>query len=194
MKRIIAIFLTFTIFVGLILPVSAANDSESFELENVMKLYSNFYDAIKDAEFEGNGVIYVTMHHKISDVGRVYDASYFPELDIETIEDLTGVNPNDIKEDYGPEFRNVLKITLVDKTDQNVISDIQKLQERSDEDIYWAEPLYQVETNVFENGEENNSDLENTIDPNYWKNIIELEAAHQYLANNDIDLNNSDTR
>lgn len=35
-------------------------------------LVNNFCDKIVNCDFVGNGVIYVTMHHPISDVGKVY--------------------------------------------------------------------------------------------------------------------------
>ncbi|MBE6708759.1 MAG: hypothetical protein E7578_05910 [Ruminococcaceae bacterium] len=116
--------------------IAFANNSNSISIYGYdTQEYLNFYNEIKDIEFAGDGSIYVTMHHDVSDVGKVYTDTNFPELDIETIEDLTGANPNDTKDDYGEEFRNVLKITLTNKSDQNVISAIEKLQERADEDI-----------------------------------------------------------
>lgn len=183
MERIIAFFMIFLIVFGCASTVFADEIDNISINEFTIQESHDFYDRIKDVKFVGDGSIYVTMHHEVSDVGKVYTVDDFWELDVEYIEDLTGANSNDTKEDYGDNFRNVLKITLIDKSEQNIISAIQKLQERSDEDIYWAEPVYFCDgIDTFSDNSINGSNL-GTDFADYWTDNIYLPQAKAFMKN-----------
>ncbi|MBE6707867.1 MAG: hypothetical protein E7578_01320 [Ruminococcaceae bacterium] len=141
MKKIISSIMLISIIFSICIPVFSDNIDDNNNINySQAKDSLNFCDAILDNEFSGDGVIYVTMHHDVSDVGKIYTQSDFPEIEIENIFDITSANINSKKEDYGPDFKNILKIILVHKDRDGVISSIEKLQFRANVDIYWVEP------------------------------------------------------
>lgn len=92
------------------------------------------------SDIKEDGKLYVIMEHEYSDLGKTFDASYFPELDIESIKDISGANDeNATREDFGErwaDFRNVISITLKNKTVDDMIDAVKKLDHRAGTDLY----------------------------------------------------------
>jgi len=61
--------------------IAFANNSNSISIYGYdTQEYLNFYNEIKDIEFAGDGSIYVTMHHDVSDVERYIPIQISPSL------------------------------------------------------------------------------------------------------------------
>ena len=97
-----------------------------------------------DRALTGTGKLFVIMHHEYSDIGKDFYPDDFPELDVESVRNISIADEtNSTREDFAgrwEEFRNTVEITLIDKSDANVRSAIEKLEARSTLDIYSVMP------------------------------------------------------
>ncbi len=107
--------------------------------------YEDFSENISpDRALTGTGKLFVIMHHEYSDIGKDFYPDDFPELDVESVRNISIADEtNSTREDFAgrwEEFRNTVEITLIDKSDANVRSAIEKLEARSTLDIYSVMP------------------------------------------------------
>ena len=94
-----------------------------------------------DQDFDGTSVL-VTMTEEASEVNREYEPSYFGDVAISSIEDLTRMTGDVQDKKYFDEskFKQILKINLPIDSKANVIAAIDKLEET--EGVLCASPNY----------------------------------------------------
>lgn len=123
------------------------------------------------------------MHHAYSDLGKEFSTTDFPELDIESITDITGAdNTTTTKEDYGErwgDFRNILCILLKDKSAKNMIESVSRLEYRSIIDIYSVTVGYN-NIEIFFNGVPDDPEYY-TFQSSYY-NLIGLPQAWDLVS------------
>ena len=96
-----------------------------------MSTLSAFADtqAIEDApaisleeDFDGTSVL-VTMTEEISEVNKVYDKSFFGDIEISSIEDLSTITGNIAEKEYFDEskFKQILQLHLPIDSEENVL-------------------------------------------------------------------------
>ena len=69
-----------------------------------------------DEDFDGSSVL-VTMTEDVSEVNKKYDKSYFGDIEISSIEDLSAMTGNIAEKEYFDEskFRQILQLHLPEK-------------------------------------------------------------------------------
>lgn len=69
-----------------------------------------------DEDFDGSSVL-VTMTEEVSEVNKKYDKSYFGDIEISSIEDLSAMTGNIAEKKYFDEtkFRQILQLNLPEK-------------------------------------------------------------------------------
>lgn len=147
-------------------------------------------DEISKLDYTSDCII-VEMKHEISEINKVYDESFFGNIDIEEITDLTYINnPDDpnllLNRDN---FNQILKITLVEKTKDNVNYAINVVSQNQ-----WVEsvtPNYIIEFEIDDNLD-SDSLIESILNEenNYWGLIgekgIQANKAWEYTKGNNI--------
>ena len=104
-----------------------------------MSTLSAFADtqAIEDApaisleeDFDGTSVL-VTMTEEISEVNKVYDKSFFGDIEISSIEDLSTITGNIAEKEYFDEskFKQILQLHLPIDSEENVLEVVDKLED-----------------------------------------------------------------
>ena len=94
-----------------------------------------------EQDFDGTSVL-VTMTEEISEVNKEYDPSFFGDIAISSIEDLTSMTGNVQDKKYFDEskFKQILKINLPIDSKSNVIEAIDKIEQI--EGVLSASPNY----------------------------------------------------
>ena len=83
-----------------------------------------------DEDFDGSSVL-VTMTEEVSEVNKKYDKSYFRDIEISSIEDLSAMTGNIAEKKYFDEskFRQILQLNLPVDSKENVLNVIDKLED-----------------------------------------------------------------
>ena len=83
-----------------------------------------------DEDFDGSSVL-VTMAEEVSEVNKKYDKSYFGDIEISSIEDLSAMTGNIAEKEYFDEskFRQILQLHLPVDSKENVLNVIDKLED-----------------------------------------------------------------
>ena len=83
-----------------------------------------------DEDFDGSSVL-VTMTEEVSEVNKKYDKSYFGDIEISSIEDLSAMTGNIAEKKYFDEskFRQILQLNLPVDSKENVLNVIDKLED-----------------------------------------------------------------
>ena len=91
--------------------------------------------------------VLVVLDSEISKINKVHTADFFKGVDIERIEDLTARKNNFEYEEN--EFKQILQIYLKDKSKENVLKAISKIEKL--DGVYSAEPNYLVQSQMVPN-------------------------------------------
>ena len=136
---IILVSIMFFGFLNLNFSLAMAEDKSRVAYEE--KIYST---ATITDEYADDCVL-VTMDKSISEINKVYDKSFFGDIELNSIEDLTYQNGNieDRKYFNYNEFRQILKLTLKEKSKENVLNTIEKIE--GIEGVLSVEPNYYYE-------------------------------------------------
>ncbi len=86
-----------------------------------------FCHATLDQEF-APGRVLVTLTKSASRINKKHSAEEFPGVDIETIQDLTEITTDDLSLVNLPEYRQILCVTLKEKTKENVLRAVKILE------------------------------------------------------------------
>ena len=114
---LLAAALAFSVGIG---TLSAFADTQATEDTPAISLEENF---------DGTSVL-VTMTEEISEVNKVYDKSFFGDIDIAEIEDLSAMTGNVAEKRYFDEskFKQILQLHLPIDSKENVIEVIDKIE------------------------------------------------------------------
>lgn len=83
-----------------------------------------------EEDFDGTSVL-VTLTEEISEVNKVYDKSFFGDIEIASIEDLSTMTGNIAEKEYFDEskFKQILQLHLPIVSKENVLEVIDKLED-----------------------------------------------------------------
>ena len=115
----------------------------------------------KDIQYEfAIDSVLVVMDEEVSDINKVHSASYFTEIEISDIKDLTKKERN--KTSKNSDFRQILQIFLKKPSKENVLQAVNRLNEI--EGVYSAEPnCNEVRVGIIDTGIANHSDLNSNL-------------------------------
>lgn len=130
---LLCFFLIFLLFTNETFTFAHVNSDNIIE----EKIYSN---VSIDDNFDNSSVL-VVMKQEVSQVNKVYDGSFFGDIGISEIYDLTYIDGGLVEETNINlnEFTQILQLKLQTKSKQNVINVIRQL-EIIDDDILWVGP------------------------------------------------------
>lgn len=95
----------------------------------------------EEVDFYESGVIFVILNHEYSIEWREYTASDFAELELDEVKTHPAFSENKDQILSDPEYRNLVYLTLKDKSIEAMVNAIHLLYERHDTDIYYACPV-----------------------------------------------------
>ena len=109
---VLAVALAFSAGYG---ALSAFAETQAAEENTAVSLDEDF-DGLLDEDFDGSSVL-VTMTEEVSEVNKKYDKSYFGDIEISSIEDLSAMTGNIAEKKYFDEskFRQILQLNLPEK-------------------------------------------------------------------------------
>ncbi len=127
----------------LLFPFCSFNSNLDFELAHNHYNNIHFQETKKhghvinpDADFSDSSIL-LLINHEYSLGNKAFTIEDFPEIGIESIEDLTDCKEGTYKKDV---FQKVFKATLIDKSRENVFASIEALEDN--EYLDCAEPNY----------------------------------------------------
>lgn len=97
--------------------------------ENIVRAEDEIYTINEDLSFAEDSVI-VILDSEISEVNKVYGKSFFGDIDIAEIEDLSAMTGNVAEKRYFDEskFKQILQLHLPIDSKENVIEVIDKIE------------------------------------------------------------------
>lgn len=129
-----------------LLSFSIKNDSFALA-ENITYEDKVYCEATIDENFADDCVL-VAMDRNVGGINKIHEESFFGNIGIESVEDLTYIDGDIDEWQYlnKDSFRQILKITLIEKSKQNVLNAIQILE--GVEGIVCVEPNYSISVDV----------------------------------------------
>ncbi|MBE6708199.1 MAG: hypothetical protein E7578_03010 [Ruminococcaceae bacterium] len=130
-----------TIFMSLVLCLSflLASTASTFSVTEHSDPFTG--KVYEETDFYDSGVIFVILNHEYSIEWREYTTADFPELELDAVKTHPALWGNKEQILADPEYRNLVYLTLKDKSIEAMVNAIDLLYERNDTDIYYACPV-----------------------------------------------------
>lgn len=141
-NKITVLFLTMVMLLSLSVGVVA----KEFDVTSYTNPFTN--KPYSEDDFYGNGTIIIILSHSASISWREYTAKDFPELDIESVYTHKPISSNQEFIENNPQYRNLIDITLKDKSNKAVIEAVEILHGKIG--IYKAFPIWKTYYDVHE--------------------------------------------